>query len=304
LITKNTRGILFAIGAALSISNVYVFSKLALNQIHLAQFGVYWFGFGIIWNLIYFFSFGKYKTFTTLTRANIRGLFIISVLEMFGTIFFFMAIKIVENPTVVSFLVNINPIFVVVLGILILKERFNTIEFLGMAITLAGAVIISMVGVTDAGSFFVDGAQYVVFSAVFYSLSILVAKNQIKSVDASYLAISRITLLFIVSLISLIFLGLPLIPSASSLINIGIGSVLGPFLGTVLGYMALKHIEMSKATMVRSVRSLFVLTGAYLYFGTLPSNWQIIGGVFTMIGVIMISFGKLKILQKRQNVNL
>lgn len=48
-----------------------------------------------------------------------------------------MAIKTVENPTVVSFLVNINPIFVVVLGILILKERFNTIEFLGMAITLA-----------------------------------------------------------------------------------------------------------------------------------------------------------------------
>jgi uncharacterized membrane protein len=128
---------------------------------------------------------------------------------MFGTIFFFIAIKTVENPTVVSFLVNINPIFVVVLGILILKERFNTIEFLGMAITLAGAVIISMIGVTDTGSFFVDGAQYVVFSAVFYSLSILIAKNQIKSVDASYLAISRITLLFIVSLTSLMFLGLP-----------------------------------------------------------------------------------------------
>jgi drug/metabolite transporter (DMT)-like permease len=46
-----------------------------------------------------------------------------------------------------------------------------------------------------------------------------------------------------------------------------------------------------------------VLASAYIYFGTLLSNWQIVGGVFTMIGVVMISFGKLKILQKRQKVN-
>ena len=81
----------------------------------------------------------------------------------------------------------------------------------------------------------------------------------------------------------------------SALKNIAIGSVLGPFLTATLGYMSLKYIEVSKASMVRSVRSLFVLVGAYIYFGNFPTYWQIIGGIITISGVILISLGKLKL---------
>lgn len=300
--TKNTSGILLAVGAALSVSNVYLFGKAALNHVHLAQFGFYWFGLGLIWNFIYFFANGKYKTTRNLTINNRNGLILISILEMFATLFFFLAIKTVENPAVVSFLANLNPLFVVVLGIVILKERFSKFEFFGMGITLSGAILISMAGVSGENNYFVDGTQYIVISAIFYSLSTLVAKKQLKSMDASYLAISRIVLLFFFSIVSLIVLNLPVQIDQASLLNIGIGSVLGPFFGSILGYMALKRIEMSKAIMVRTVRSLFVLVGAFFYFGSFPTTLQIMGGILTMTGVVLISFGKLKILHRKPTV--
>jgi len=69
-ISNNTKGVLLAIAGALAVSNVYIFSKAALNEIHLAQFGFYWFGLGIIWNLIYIISFGKYKLFFNIKKSS------------------------------------------------------------------------------------------------------------------------------------------------------------------------------------------------------------------------------------------
>lgn len=294
-LNNNLKGIGLAVGAALAVSNVYIFSKAALNEVHLAQFGLYWFGLGIIWNLIYIFIKGKHSKFKDLSKRSIRALSAIAMLEMVGTLFFFLSIKTVSNPAVVSFLANINPLFVTTLGILFLKERFNKIEFVGMAVLLTGAVIISVTSSSAIDGIFIPGVQYVLISGFLFSIASVIAKKQIKYVDASILALSRILLLFLFSLGSLLYLNLDYVIPETAFYNIAIGSVLGPFLTATLGYMSLKYIEVSKAAMVRSVRSLFVLVGAYVYFGSLPGNWQIIGGLFTILGVILISTGKLKL---------
>jgi len=294
-VTNNTKGILLAISASLAVSNVYIFSKAALNEVHLAQFGVYWFGLGIIWNLVYIIAFGKYRSFVNIKRSSLWALFIIALLEVGGTLFFFLSIKTVSNPAVVSFLANINPLFVVTMGILFLRERLNTLEIIGMSITLVGTLIISLKGTGNIDSIFIPGVQYVLLSGLIYSVATVIAKKQIKYIDASFMALSRILLLFVFSVGAIIILELPITIPTSAMKNIAIGSVLGPFLTATLGYMSLKYIEVSKASMVRSVRSLFVLVGAYIYFGNFPTYWQIIGGIITISGVILISLGKLKL---------
>ena len=178
--TKNTKGVLYALGAALAMSNVYIFSKAALNSVHLAQFGFYWFGLGIAWNLIYFFSFNKQKGIKKISQRNWWSLSLISALEMVGTFLFFLSLDTIENPAIVSFLSNVNPLFVVAMGILFLKERFNAIEFAGLAITLSGAILISVTGVSHTGSILVPGAQYIFMSGFVFSLSTLVAKKQLQ----------------------------------------------------------------------------------------------------------------------------
>ncbi len=294
-LTKNTKGILLALSAALAVSNVYIFSKAALNEVHLAQFGFYWFGLGIIWNLAYIFASGKYRKFSAITAKSFKALFVIAVLEMVGTLFFFLSIKTLSNPAVVSFIANINPLFVTAMGIILLKERFNFIEFFGMGILLIGTIIISLKGSDNIDTIFIPGVQYILLSGFIFSIATILAKRQILYVDASFLALSRILLLFIFSFVTLQVLELSLFIPLPAFKNIAIGSILGPFLTATLGYLALNYIEVSKASMVRSIRSLFVLIGAYIYFGSLPGLWQIIGGLFTIIGVILISLGKLKL---------
>jgi len=294
-ITDNTKGILLAVAAALAVSNVYIFSKAALNEIHLAQFGFYWFGLGIIWNLSYIIASAKYKTFFNIKKSSLLALFAISLLEVGGTLFFFLSIKTVSNPAVVSFLANINPLFVVIMGIIFLRERLNTFEISGIVVILIGTVIISLKGTSSINTIFIPGVQYVLLSGFIYSIATVIAKNQIKYVDASVMAISRLILLFLFSVGGIFVLELPISIPASALKNVAIGSVLGPFLTATLGYLALKYIKVSKASMVGSVRSLFVLVGAYVYFDNLPSLWQIVGGLITISGVILISLGKLKL---------
>ncbi len=80
---------------------------------------------------------------------------------------------------------------------------------------------------------------------------------------------------------------------ASALLNITIGSVLGPFLAVIAAYNALKYIEASRTSILGSTKSLFVLFGSYLYFHNFPQTLQIIGGILTIIGVLLISFGKM-----------
>ena len=77
-----------------------------------------------------------------------------------------------------------------------------------------------------------------------------------------------------------------------------IGALLGPFLTAYAGYNALKYIDASKKAVLSSSKSLFVLLGAYLYFGVFPKEFQIIGGLITVIGVLLMSFGKM-ILRKK-----
>jgi len=293
-LSKAAKGIILAVSAAFAVSNVYIFSKAALNEIHIAQFGFYWFGLGIFWNLIYIFVFKKYKLIGDIKRKTWGALMLIATLEMFGTVFFFLAMKQVENPTVVSFLANINPLLVTSLGVLILSERFNRYEFTGMIITLFGAFMISFNSNSTLNNLFIPGTEYVWLSGIIYAFSNVIAKKNIHLLDASFMALSRILFLFSLSLIAMLTLKLPFVIPATALKNVAIGSVLGPFFTAVLGYLSLKYIEVSKASIVRTVRSLFVLAGAYLYFGIFPTQVQIIGGLFTMAGVILISFGKLR----------
>lgn len=69
-------------------------------------------------------------------------------------------------------------------------------------------------------------------------------------------------------------------------------STLGPFLASLAGYQALRYIEAGRASVLGSSKGLFVLIGAFFYFGTLPQAHQIWGGLISILGVVLISMGK------------
>lgn len=298
-ISNRFRGYLWAFASILAVSNVYIFSKAALNIVHIAQFGFYWFLLGLLWNLIFASRTCKLTTFKNLSRKQLALLVIIGLIEIGATTSFFYAISIIENPSITSFLGNLSPIFVTVLGVSLLKERYNYIEVIGILLTLAGAIIISYQGRSSIEGIFLRGTEFVALASFLFAISNITIKKNIVNLPPALMALNRTFFLFVYSFIMMLVFSKSFVIPQSALLSITIGSILGPFLTVVAGYMAYQYIEASRSSILGSTKSLFVLVGAYIYFSMFPTTIQIIGGLITIVGVLLISFGKMILGRKK-----
>jgi len=300
-IQDRTKGYLFAFISVIATSNVFVFSKAAMKDTSLEVFGFYWFLFGMLWNIVFNVWTGNIRQITTLKRRQWWNLLILGLLEIGGTTFFFLAIFTVPNPAVVSFLGNINPLIVTVLGFFILKEKYNRPEVFGILLVIIGAFVISYRGGNQLSQMFISGTEYVIFSGLFFGISAIITKMNVKLIKPSILALSRTSFLLVFSFIMLLINSKGFAVSQTAFINIFIGSILGPFLTVVAGYQAYKYIEVSRKSILGSTKGIFVLIGSYIYLDKIPEFYQVIGGIISIIGVVFISLGKLW-LKKRQKV--
>ncbi len=288
------KGYLLAFVSVIAVSNVYIFSKAALNEVSLAQFGVFWFGFGLIWISIFAI---KNKSFAILKSFGRKtyGLFIIlGLIELVATTFFFKSISTIPNPAITSFLGNISPVFVLTLSFIFLKERLNALEIFGVILALAGAFIIGYKGGSNLKTMFIDGTQYIVYSTFLFATVSVISKKYITTLSPILITLNRALFLFIFSLIFMFYQDLSFNIPISAIKNIFIGSILGPFLTAVTGLLALQYIDLSKKAMISSTKSFFILIGAYLFFGQFPKPYEIFGGILSIFGVVMIIFGKMK----------
>lgn len=293
-IEEANKGYLLALLSVIAVANVYIFSKAALAEVSIPQFGVYWFSFGLLWILLYAWYKKSYKIFKGLSSKNYRVLLFLGIIEIISTYYFFKSIHVISNPTIVSFLGNMSPVFMIVLSFFFLKERFGTIEFLGMILVLFGAFVISYKGNMDLRDMFINGTQDVLLYSLFSAVNYVVVKKNITKIHPILLTISRCVFLLVFSFIALLFFKDSLIISETAFINIFIGSLLGPFLTVIAGYLALQYITSSRRAIISSTRGIFVLLGAYLYFGQFPKAIALIGGAITIVGVFVIAYGSIR----------
>ncbi|RLD19226.1 MAG: hypothetical protein DRI69_08790 [Bacteroidetes bacterium] len=296
--TNSLKGYLLALVSVIAVSNVYLFSKVALKEVSLPQFGVYWFALGLLWILLYAWNQKTFPLFKELPRSCYFVLLLLGFLEVIGTYFFFKAIDTISNPTIVSFIGNIAPALIIILSYFILKERFNSLEFWGILLAIAGAFVISYKGDSGMDDMFIEGAQYVMYSSILGAINAVIIKKKIKKIHPAILTINRSLFLLVFSIIALIVLQESLAIPMSAFKNIMIGSLLGPFLTVIAGYVALQYIPLSRKAIIASTRGLFVLAGSYVYFGVFPDTIALVGGMVTILGVLLIAFGKLKFQNK------
>jgi drug/metabolite transporter (DMT)-like permease len=303
-ITNTSKGYLLALLSVIAVANVYIFSKAALAEISIPQFGVYWFSLGLLWILLYAWYKRTYEIFRQLTFKNYQVLFFLGIIEIVGTYYFFKSIHVISNPAIVSFLGNISPVFMIVLSFFFLKERFSTMEFLGMILVLFGAFVISYKGNMGFQDMFINGTRDILFYSLFSAVNYVVVKKNITKIHPVLLTVSRSIFLLIFSIMALVFFQESLIISKPAFINIFIGSLLGPFLTVIAGYLALQYITSSHRAIISSTRGLFVLLGSYLYFGQFPKAIALIGGFITIIGVLTIAYGSIRIRKRIYKISL
>lgn len=292
VLQPKVKGYGFALLATVAVSTVYIFSKAALNEVSLAQFGVYWFAMALGWHGLFSLRSEEHRRFGPISRSSFKILLLLGLIEVIATSAFYGAIAITPNPAIPSFLRNMEYIFLTLFGVILLKERFSSGEILGIALTFAGAFVISFQKDAPLMDYISGTSGMMLISTVFYGIRTIIAKKNIFTITPTMLAVNRAIFLMIVAFIVLKVMGESLIIPTSALINIAFGSLLGPFLTSFSQYSALKFIEASRAAIVQSTTPLFVLIGAYLFFGKFPADYQLAGGLLTITGAMLLMIGK------------
>lgn len=229
------KGIALAIIATMSFSNVYLFSKLAMKDINLPSFGIFWFGFALLYNLIYRYFFTSKKSLASLPSKSKKVLFLIGVSEFISITAFFLAINLTENPAIVSFLANTSPIFVIIIGFLFYQIRYRLISILGILTTLSGVLIMNIVDSEfNIKMLFTPASISALVFALFYGVSLLLARSEIKNIPTTMISICRNLFLLIGFSAYLLISWKSPEYTCLSITYIAIGSFLGSFFRCII----------------------------------------------------------------------
>lgn len=286
-----TTGYLYAFGASLALAASFVFSKSALNHLSIVQFGLIWFTMGVIWNGIWFLLRRDFRQLKQSWVPETLIALAVAVLEGAATGLFYMAIKEMENPAVVSFIGNIGPVFVTIMGIALLRERFRSSQILGIGITILGIFVINY----REGGFdgFLDpGSIYVIGASLLFSVATILGRRHHAILIPGYMSLIRSFLLAVVMLA--LFASDGQMPQLTAAIwrDLSIGSVLETLLVIVFAYQSLKLIEATKTSLIISSKAVWTLVLAWIFLGIFPTTFQLIGGIFTLIGVWLITWDR------------
>lgn len=286
------KGYVFAIIGTLAFSNEYIFSKAALNEVPLAVFGVYWFSVSTLLIFLFAVRSKSLRQIKIMTRNQVRILVTLGFLEILTTTSFYTSVHIIPDPAVTSFLGNMYPVMLAMGGIVVLGERFGPVEIIGAFLALAGAFIVGYTGETELNKLFIPGTGVVLINALLATITSLVVKVHVKKLSPELLSLNRSIWLLVFSFIMFFALGHSFAIPLSALRNITIGAALGPSLAIITIYYSFRYMEASRSSVVQTSKGIFVLIGAYLFFGTLPQRHQLVGGLLTVVGVLIMTLAK------------
>ena len=192
--SNQSTGYLFAFGASLALASSFVFSKSVLNHLSMVQFGLFWFGLGVVWNGSWFVIHRDYKELKNKAGTKTATAILVAVLEGAATGLFYLAIQAMENPAVVSFIGNVGPVFVTLMGVLLLRERFQRTQIAGIVITIFGLFVINYREGGFAG-FLDPGSRYVIFASFLFALATIAGRRFHKHMVPGYMSLIRSFLL-------------------------------------------------------------------------------------------------------------
>ena len=259
--------------------------------------------FGIVVILVTFYSMNRLEISHALTKNNqffyaIQGL-ILNIM----IIVYFIAIALETPVGEAALLVQVHPLITLVLGALLLKERFSKEKIFSLLIAFSGIVILIRPWEFNSFLSHVVGDIFAMLNGVFYSFYLIIGRlskdHRLKV--SPLVSISFVLIWTFITFIPSMFLftllpNNPLINSFSfstykSAFIIELGIALG-LLGSVLPY----GLIMISSRYVESSRSAILLLGEPLgaiVFGLLILNepitiYYIIGGGLLMFAIIYL----------------
>jgi drug/metabolite transporter (DMT)-like permease len=206
---------------------------------------------------------------------------------------YWIGIKMMD-PTLASLLNRTETLVTILLGLVILGERFSRGEALGAILVLGGIVLMKFTLRVEYST----GFWVVLFSAVCFGMAEFVAKIAVRYVDPLTLSFVRNLVSAVMFWVVVLFVGTSFSGAGSVFWGVIIIAIMGPILTRPIYLVALKHIEVSKVALINQSQPVFVAIMALLALNQTPALREIIGGVFVIGGCVLIIVGRKKIIKR------
>ncbi|MFX0045719.1 MAG: DMT family transporter [Candidatus Hermodarchaeota archaeon] len=190
-------------------------------------------------------------------------------------------------------LLNLSPVFAVILAAPILGEAITTEKVSGLIRATLGATMIVMNTTPEDPSFTplrLLGNIVVIFSTFFFALNGIIGKIGVGSIDSLtftfYSTLSAVPFLWITAIILedvTVLLHLSLI---AWLLILWVG-VVNTAIGFALYYESLNHIEASKVQIALNLIAVWGVMMSIFVLGESATVLQLLGGALTVVGVML-----------------
>lgn len=229
------------------------------------------------------------------SQITLKNLTTIILLELLGTFLalFLLYEGVARTSAIASSLIAVTwPIFVVLGGIFILKERQEKHEWVGLLLAISGTLILVIAPIFHNG-FKVEGSTLGNSLIIIQNLAIaayyLLAKKLYKNLNKwliTHISFWVGTISFGVVLFLQNGFNLPTL-TPISLIAILYMAILGSIVALTLYLIGQENIEASEASLFTYTQPLFALPFAIIFLSESISPIQIIASLFILIGVII-----------------
>jgi drug/metabolite transporter (DMT)-like permease len=118
--------------------------------------------------------------------------------------------------------------------------------------------------------------------------STIMAKSAVQHIPPFVLAGYRGVLIALAILVYAVVTGQWEWVDGPTMVITAAGALSGPFLGHVMNYASLARVDAGKAAIVAATQPAFVTVYTVLVFGDLPTLQQALGGVLTIVGVVLV----------------
>ena len=277
---------MLSVTSAACMGITYVTSKYVLRSIHPETFVVFWFAMGSLYSLILLMRQGKQVTLVEAGNPwkELTGVGLSSAVSI---LLFFYAIQLID-PAIVSFYTRADNVFAVLMGVVFLRERFNSFEGLGVGIALLGSLVTTYRG----GQLLLIGLGLCLLSSLMEGITVILVKMAVRRVSPLVIIFYRSLLASAIALVYGLATGRLQMPAGGTLAIIAVASLAGSFLANVTFYASLARIDVTRATAIKTLQPFFVLVAAYLVFTTLPTSRQVLGGAIIVTGILCLLYGR------------
>lgn len=204
-----------------------------------------------------------------------------------ATMFSYLSVTFVDAGTA-SLLGRFSTVFTLLLGVFWLKDRLTRAQWLGTAVALLGAVIISF----QPGGLLRLGSIFVLLSSFMYALHVAIVKRYGGEIEFTNFFLYRVAvttaflLLFVIAQRQMVW------PTGEVWFYLILTGTVDVVISRVLYYLALRRMTLSMHTIILMLSPVITIGWSLLLFGERPTLQSFIGGLVIIIGILIVNYSR------------